>query len=79
MILQLRRLWEWTKLILLFIVFTLVGYALIGLVAGWLEPSYRFEEPAGRAIKVFSYEEPIHNMPQMRDWERLKLFYWIGE
>lgn len=78
MILHLRRMWDWAKLLLLFIVFTLIGYMLIGLLADWLKPSYRFEEPAGRAVKVFSFNEGTNQFP-VNDWERLKLYYWIGE
>lgn len=78
MILHLRRMWDWAKLLLLFIVFTLVGYMLIGLLADWLKPSYRFEEPSGRAVKVFSFDEPLRHTP-VSDWERLKLYYWTGE
>lgn len=76
MILHLRRMWDWVKLLLLFIVFTLIGYMLIGLLADWLKPSYRFKEPAGRAVKVFSVDSPPS---EVSDWERLKLFYWTGE
>lgn len=78
MILHLRRMWDWAKLFLLFVVFTLIGYMLIGLLAEWLKPSYRFEEPSGRAVKVFSFDEPYRHT-STNDWERLKLYYWTGE
>lgn len=79
MIVHMRRLWDWMKLFLLFVLFTMVGYILIGLLADWLKPSYRFEEPAGRAIKVSSFEKPNSRLSGMSDWERLKLYYWTGE
>lgn len=79
MILHLRRMWNWAKLLLLFVAFTLLGYVLIGLIAEWLKPSYRFEEPSGRAVKVFSFDEPNQPTHGMSDGERLKLFYWTGE
>lgn len=79
MIIHLRRMWDWAKLLLLFIVFTLIGYMLIGLLADWLKPSYRFEEPAGKAVKVFSLDKNTHHLGETNDWERLKLFYRIGE
>ncbi|WP_054949546.1 DUF4227 family protein [Numidum massiliense] len=79
MIVYLRHLWGWTKLLMLFIAFTLIGYAAISALADWLKPSYRFEEPGGRAVKVFLHERPVQLMPEMNDWERFKLFMWTGE
>lgn len=79
MIIHLRRMWDWAKLLLLFIVFTLIGYMLIGLLADWLKPSYRFEEPVGKAVKVFSLDKNTHHLSETNDWERLKLFYRMGE
>lgn len=79
MIVYIRRLFEWMKLFILFVVLTLISYALIGAMAEWLKPSYRFQVPEGRAVKVLSYETPVSKNIEMDGWERLKLFFWTGE
>lgn len=79
LILHLRRLWDWTKLLLLFVVLTLISYMLIGVLTDWLKPSYRFQEPTGRAIKVFSTGESGGRLYNGNDWERIKLYFQIGE
>lgn len=79
MILHLRRMWDWAKLFGMFIAFTLIGYVLIGLLADWLQPSYRFEQPEGRAVKVFSAYKTDRHLSDMSHWDRLKFYYWMGE
>jgi hypothetical protein len=46
-------------------------------VTQWIEPTQRYKEPAGRAVKVFQDQVSISDQGSMRD--RLKLFYWLGE
>jgi len=76
MIVHLRKGLVRLKFIVLFIILTYLLYSLLKLVSAWLEPTNRYREPSGNAIKVFEQESGM-DMADMG--ERLKLFYWYGE
>ncbi|MEX2104959.1 MAG: DUF4227 family protein [Bacilli bacterium] len=78
MILSLRRLKRSLMYIILFIFCTVFLYALFVYITGWIEPTNRYREPVGRAIKVFQTDEAYE--PHFSHIvERLKLFMWLGE
>jgi hypothetical protein len=65
------------KFLLAFVIFAYVLYHLLQVVTAWIEPDYRYREPAGKAVKVFS--DMGAGDVQMSAKERLKFFYWYGE
>ncbi|TDF99271.1 DUF4227 family protein [Paenibacillus piri] len=77
MILHVRKWLERGKFVLMFCLFTFVLYHILSAVAQWLEPTQRYKEPVGRAVKVFQDHGAISDQGSMAD--RLKLFYWMGE
>lgn len=80
MVVSLRRLVEWIKFLLLFVLFTMLLYQVFALFTDWLEPRYPYREPAGRAVKVFAPVSPGDPDPESVDiGRRLLLFYRIGE
>lgn len=78
MIISLKRLKRVFMYIIVFIVCTIFLYTLFLFISGWIEPTNRYREPIGRAVKVFQneveYEPKLDNLI-----ERLKLFIWLGE
>jgi hypothetical protein len=79
MIISLRRWVEWGKFFLLFILLTLLFYQVITFFDLLLEPKPRYQEPGGRAVKVFARETVPRPSEEMGIKERLLLFYWLGE
>lgn len=80
MVVSLRRLMEWIKFLLLFVLFTMLLYQVFSLFSDWLQPRYPYREPAGRAVKVFApYSIGSSDHQTMDIGERLLLFYRIGE
>lgn len=65
------------KFIFVFCLFTYALYNMLIVITQWIEPTQRYKEPAGRAVKVFQNHVSISDQGTMRD--RLKLFYWLGE
>ncbi|MBO8170610.1 MAG: DUF4227 family protein [Bacillaceae bacterium] len=80
MIISIKKLWEGLKLLLLFIVFTLIFYSIVSFFAEVIQPSDPYRKPEGRAVKVDG--EAIEEQANS-EWEtfkqRLMLFYWYGE
>jgi hypothetical protein len=80
MVVSVRRLVEWIKFLLLFVLFTVLMYQVFALFSDWPEPRYPYREPAGRAVKVFAPTAPGSPESESVDiGERLLLFYRIGE
>ncbi|MGI6127828.1 MAG: DUF4227 family protein [Planifilum sp.] len=79
MVVSVRRLVEWIKFLLLFVLFTVLMYQVFALFSDWLEPRYPYREPAGRAVKVFSPSPPPTHPESVDIGERLLLFYHLGE
>ncbi|PZE22016.1 DUF4227 family protein [Paenibacillus xerothermodurans] len=77
MVLYVRRWVEWSKYVILFVVFTYALYHMLITVSQWIEPTERYKEPTGRAVKVFNNHLSLSDQGSMGD--RLKLFYWLGE
>lgn len=76
MIVYVRKWIQRTRFILTFVVLTYAMYHLVSLIAGWMEPTYRYKEPAGRAVKVF---QSVDTAEQQRTFmDRLRVFYWYG-
>lgn len=80
MVVSLRRLLEWAKFLILFVLLTLLLYQVIGFLAEYTEPTKRYRTPTGRAVKVFAPFGVPEQTTLAQEWkERLFLFYWIGE
>ncbi|WP_312886646.1 DUF4227 family protein [Paenibacillus foliorum] len=77
MIFNIRRWMGRFKFVLVFCVFTYALYHMLIVITQWIEPTQRYKEPAGKAVKVFQNQVSISDQGSMRD--RLKLFYWLGE
>lgn len=77
MIVSLRKWIERAKFIVLFLVLTYVLYHMLSVLTSWLEPSRKYRQPNGRAVKVFLQDTGTMDAGGMA--ERLKLFYWYGE
>lgn len=78
MIISIRRLMEYVKIVLLFVVFTVFFYTCIQFLTDVIRPSRPYEKPEGNAVKVASFElESEEN----GDWYRHRLlqFYQYGE
>lgn len=80
MIISLKKLAEWARFLTLFVILTMIFYLGIAMVTQWVQPSHRYGEPKGRAVKVFAPSQPEDKGQGTMDLkERLKLFYWLGE
>ncbi|SDW55509.1 Protein of unknown function [Marininema mesophilum] len=80
MVISLKRLAEWAKFLTAFVVLTLILYQVIAFFTHWIQPSHRYGEPKGRAVKVFAhYGQPGERIEEVSLTERLRLFYWLGE
>lgn len=75
MIIVFRKWMERLKFALLFVALTCLLYYLLMWVSPWLEPSEKYKEPTGRAVKVFQ-EEALANEGTFS--QRLRFFYWFG-
>ncbi|WP_028548746.1 DUF4227 family protein [Paenibacillus sp. UNC451MF] len=64
------------KFLLVFMVFSYALYHMLLALTQWIEPTHRYKEPTGKAVKVFQNHVMTDQGPMS---ERLKLFYWIGE
>lgn len=65
------------KFLLVFVIFSYALYHMLLVFTQWIEPTQRYKEPTGRAVKVFQNHVMMTDQASMS--ERLKLFYWIGE
>jgi len=77
MIFSLRKWIERAKFIVLFVILTYVLYQMLAVITAWMEPTHRYRQPTGSAVKVFSQQTDSMDAVDMA--ERLKLFYWYGE
>lgn len=77
MIISARKWFERLKYVFLFLLFTYIISRLFFSLGEWLSPLERYQSPEGGAEKVFLAEE--HNQQSMQMFDRLLLFYWIGE
>lgn len=80
MVIPLRRLAAWAKFLMMFVILTLVLYQAIAFLSQWMQPTYRYGEPKGRAVKVFAPMEETGRWRDLTDIkDRLRIFYWLGE
>lgn len=80
MIISVRKMKEWIKFLLLFVLFTLLLYQLMAFFAPYLRPDMIDREPTGGAVKVFARQEAEPKSTAMREIKsRLLIFYWLGE
>lgn len=77
MIVSVRKLLQMLKYMVLFVVLTFLLYHVMTIVTGWIEPTHKYKEPAGRALKAFQGGGAEDAHIPMKD--RLMLFYWLGE
>jgi hypothetical protein len=81
LIISIRRFIEWSKFILLFILFTLLLYQLIAFISPYFRSNVLYREPIGGAVKVFLQQEPEYH--KLTSWENMKnrlfIFYELGE
>jgi hypothetical protein len=77
MIVSLRKWLQIGKFVVAFVIFAYVLFHLLQVMSVWIEPDYRYREPAGRAVKVF--HDQVVDVESMNAKERLKFFYWYGE
>ncbi|MBE1446046.1 DUF4227 family protein [Paenibacillus sp. OAS669] len=77
MIFSLRKWVGRLKFLLVFALFSYAMYHMLLAITQWIEPTQRYKEPTGRAVKVFQNHVMMTEQGPMS--ERLKLFYWIGE
>lgn len=82
MIISIRRFLEGVKLILVFVVCTLVFYGVVSFFSQVITPSDPFQKPIGKAQKVTNLYGQMEE-EQQSEWEtfrnRLMFFYWFGE
>ncbi|PTX50881.1 uncharacterized protein DUF4227 [Melghirimyces profundicolus] len=80
MVFSLRRLAAWAKFLTMFVILTLIFYQVIAWISHWIQPTYRYGEPKGPAVKVFAPHGETGTTGGLTDLtERLLLFYWLGE
>ncbi|MBD1372974.1 DUF4227 family protein [Hazenella sp. IB182357] len=81
MIISARHVKAWVQFITLFIVFTLLLYQIMSVIAPFFKPDFLYEEPIGGARKVFAQhaESITPKQPYDAIKERLQWFYWLGE
>lgn len=78
MFINLRRLFEWIILVIIFFLLTLFLYDFFNMISDLISPINNYKEPLGKSIKVFDMSnDNSSNFEQFI--ERLKVFYWIGE
>ena len=75
MIIVLRRWVERIKFIVLFLMLTGLFYYILMRISPWIEPSNKYKEPAGNAVKVFNAELMSGDSTFS---ERLRFFFWFG-
>jgi hypothetical protein len=80
MIISLKRLKEWFRFLLLFVLLTLLVYQLFRFLSPFFEPDFMYREPSGGAVKVFAHQRADAGKTLTEEIaERLFLFYRIGE
>jgi len=76
---QLQKMLDICKLLLVFTTLTLFFYGMIVWVVEKIEPPHRYNQPKGKAVKVLQFE----NLPVMKNMDdfknRLLFYYWFGE
>ncbi|RXZ78236.1 DUF4227 family protein [Paenibacillaceae bacterium] len=77
MIISLRKLAKRTLFLVLFVLLTIVACGGYSRLVGWIGFHDRYDEPEGRALKVFQTEQPPTEGTKMV--ERLRWFYLYGE
>jgi hypothetical protein len=70
-----RKWAERLRYLLLFILLSMFLYHMMAWVAPLIEPSQKYREPSGRAVKVFQ-SKVLGNEGTFT--ERLRFFYWFG-
>ncbi|MCF6093465.1 YqzK family protein [Microaerobacter geothermalis] len=83
MIISLKRLKVWMKLIAIFFVCTLFFYSLVVFMNDVLMPFHPYHEPKGDAVKVFQNyifqnEKEMEASGLFLFLKRLALFFWMG-
>lgn len=61
---------------LLFIILTCMLYNVMLWTQSWIDPTPKYKEPSGKAVKVFG-DHMVADRGAFVD--RLKFFYWYGE
>jgi hypothetical protein len=79
MIIQVKKLWDICKLLLIFTTLTIFFYGLILWIGDRVEQINRDDNPNGRAVKVIqTFDHPSLNT--IEDFKnRLFFYYWFGE
>lgn len=75
----LAKVMDLVKVVLLFILLTVLFYVLIVWIADYVEEQGAKKEPAGKSVQVMERlpGEAIENIGEMT--RRLAFFYWFGE
>ncbi|CAM3566304.1 YqzK family protein [Marinicrinis lubricantis] len=76
MIIHLGRWLERIKFIGMFVIMTYAFSYVYQWVTDWIDPTEKYKQPEGNAVKAFSVED---DMQSMNTVDRLKWFYWYGE
>lgn len=82
MVISIRRWKEWIKFLFLFILFTILLYMLISFLAPFFQPDVENQEPFEGAVQVFAdhrVTQPEKDYLSEEVWDRVKLFYLLGE
>lgn len=77
MIISFKKWADWAKFVVLFVLLTYLVSILFHEITEWIEPTERYKEPSGRAIKVMQQQNLNVEPSSMK--ERLRFFYWYGE
>ncbi|WP_025026161.1 YqzK family protein [Caldalkalibacillus mannanilyticus] len=76
---QLHKFIDVCKLLVIFITLTLLFYGMIIWVVEKIEPHHRYNQPKGKAVKVFQMDS-LPTLNSAKDYrDRLLFFYWYGE
>lgn len=81
MIISVQRLLRWIRFFVLFVLLTLLLYQCLDFFSQVFKPDTLYREPMGNdAVKVFAnYNEESHHIPMKAFFDRIYLFYWMGE
>jgi hypothetical protein len=77
MVFSFRKFKRRMKFLMQLLIWTLLFYYSMNLVARWLEPMERYRTPTGHSMKVFQQEVLWEKQQSIK--ERLAMFYWMGE
>ena len=76
---QIKRLMELVRFVLIFVTCALLSYGVITFLSDHLLPANPYREPVGNAVKVAKLLSTNEQEGVPIDFERLQLFYLEGE